>query len=209
MPDIVLDTHFNNPLLRTADTLVFRDTFDRPDGNLIGQLTPRGKRPWLSRSDGSAAVKSAVIRGGRAGILTETTNAMLFALVDAGTPDGIYEVDFITGEGNSNNVLPFRVQTVNNCLMLIVTSGKWTLRKRVSGTYTTLGVSAIAKADGQRIRIVLSGPSIRIYINGALAFAVTETDHMDQTMFGIGGLAASLTVPVTLWDNISFTIPGV
>lgn len=209
MPKVQLDTTFNNPLLKTADQVVFRDTFNRADGVLTGQPTEVGGKTWITRSDGGTATMSAVIRGNRAGILSDTAGAILFVLVDVGVADGIYEFDFVsTTVTNTQIFVPFRVSTVNNCLQLTVTNGKWTLRKRVSGTYSNIAVSPVTATAGQRIRIVLTGPSIRVYVNGALALDVIETDHQANTLFGIGNSSLAATTPVNLWDNIAFTIPG-
>lgn len=211
MPKVQLNTTFNNPLLKTADQVAFRDTFNRADGVLTGQLTPIGGKAWITRSDGSSAVQSAVVRSNQAGILSDTAGALLLAVIDAATANGVYELDFAyaaAGVTNTQIFIPFRVSTSNNYLELTVTNGKWTLRKRVSGTYIAITVSAVDAVVGQRIKFVLSGASIRIYINGILAIDVVETDQQANTMFGIGNRILAASAPGLRWDNISFTIPG-
>ena len=211
MSRVLIDATFNNPLLKTADTVVFRDTFNRADAVLTGQNTPIGGKAWATRSDGSSAVQSAVIRSNQAGILSDTAGALLLAVVDAASANGIYELDFAyaaAGVANTQIFIPFRVSTANNYLELTVTNGKWTLRKRVSGTYTAITVSAVDAAVGQRIKIVLNGSSIRIYINGVLAIDVVETDQQANTMFGIGNRILAASAPGLRWDNLSFIIPG-
>jgi hypothetical protein len=132
-------------------------------------------------------------------------------LIDAAAADGVFEVDFAyadTGVSNSSIVTPFRVSDVANCMMLTVTSSRWTLRKRVSGAFTTIVQSAVTAVAGQRVRIVMAGSSVKVYINGALAIDATDTAHQTRTMHGFGNLALAATAPVVRWDNISFTIPG-
>lgn len=208
MPDILLDTQFNNPLLKTADVVVFKDTFNRADGVLSGQTTPIGGRTWSTRSDGSGANQTVVIRDNKAGILSDTAGSLLFGLVDVGTADGIYELDFVSATViNTAIFVPMRVATVNDFLQLTVTNGFWTLRKRL-GSYIALGVSQVQAQPGQRLRIVLKGSSIKVYVNGQLALDVVDGDHATRTFFGIGNNSLAASTPAVLWDNISFTIPG-
>lgn len=207
MPDILLNTTFNNPLLKTADQIPFEDKFGREDGNLLGSTTDIGGKVWAAISS-KAVAASAVISGGKAGIVPVASDTLQFAYVE-GAADGVFEITYAGGSGiNSQILLLLRGSTTSDFLRITTASNKWILRKRVAGVDTTIGTTAVSATPGQRIRVVLAGASVKVYIDGVLLIDVLEPDQKTGIRYGFGAASAANATPVALWDDISFVIPG-
>lgn len=208
MPDVLLGAASGNPLLKTPTVTVFADDFNRGNGTLVGQTTPIGGKVWQRYTSGTGT-KDFVISGNAAGGTGDNSRQLMG--IDCATGDGILRVTYKGGGANSDIIIPFRIAATgptSNYLMLTGATGKWTLRKTIAATTTTIGVTPVATAAGQAIEIRLAGSSIKVYVNGVLAGAYTETDLQAETRHGIGSIAASAGAPVVLFDDVSFVIPG-
>jgi predicted secreted protein len=91
----------------------------------------------------------------------------------------------------------------NNIFLSANTSGgQWELFKRVNCTLTALGTYAAAPASGDTVRIVLSGSSITVYINGTARITATDAFNQAATKHGLG--ASNSIVP--RWSNFTVEV---
>lgn len=208
MPDILLNTMFNNPLLKTEDVTVFRDAFARSDAALAGSTTDVGNLQWQELKLAGADAQ-AVIRSGRAGVVSGAATTLL-AVVNTGTPDGVFKHKFVSATLTNTAIFSvLRAVDVQNYIAITGTSSKWALRKRTSaGGYVSLGVSTVPITANQVITATLAGPSIRIAVDGVITHDVIETDMQTATRFGFGSTAISTPDPGVYWDDFSFVVPG-
>ncbi len=193
---------------RSATAVVFApivtDSFDRAATGSLG-TTSDGTKTWSSLgyarnygSDNAAASFSGTTT-------TQGTNH-----VDIGVADftvGATLIGTATGLGNPvdrtqlgasvDNGLVGRLVDVNNFWMARVTPGSpYAIQKKVSSTITTPtgGTSSVSPAPGDVVRLVFSGTTITLRVNGAQVAQVTG-DSALQTATKVGfwnnGLGAS------------------
>lgn len=175
---------------------VVSDTFNRTDNSTSLGNTDTGQ-PW------------SVIRG-TWGILSNAAYpangcpAPGYAVVDTGKSDGILEVTATVNPQDAR--VPFRVIDQDNLYWVERKGGSpapYELDKRVAGVQSFLGsTSGIAATNGDKIKVVLSGSSIKVYINDKLAISATDS-AINSTKHGIGTWCTGSV----RFDNFSFAIP--
>lgn len=86
-----------------------------------------------------------------------------------------------------------RQTDISNRLILTASGLSWGLYKTVSNTSTLIGSYGALPTNGDKIKCVLSGSTISIYINGVLAITTTETFNQTATNhgFNLSGAAAA------------------
>ncbi|NRF91517.1 fibronectin type III domain-containing protein [Paenibacillus frigoriresistens] len=119
-----------------------------------------------------------------------TSVADSVAVIDSTKSDGEVQVTFAQNPYAATNVrLYFRVVDANNLVMVQSgTGGVYQLFKRVAGTYTQLGsnTTGFTPANGDVVKVVLSGSSIAVYINGTQRLTATDAFNSTATKHGIG-----------------------
>lgn len=197
--DIVLNTTFLNALLPTVPIFGFSDNFNRADAATLG-LTSGESKAWLA--EGTTPVWSIV--GNRAG-MTASGGASSMATVDAATADGVLQATLAVSGTAKTTGLAFRVQDYLNGYYLSrenASSLKYTLYRRVASTATAVSVSSKLIADGDVVRVELSGSSIIVKVNDVQIITATDTQWNTKTRHGFFGSSSELTAK---WDDISFT----
>ena len=116
----------------------------------------------------------------------------------------------------------FRYQDINNYYRLALNSryGFTRLEKKVGGQFTPLATDSRGYLDGEilNIRIIVSGSSINIYLNGAALFAVTDASHtsgsialytQDNAKFGTVQLDTNSSTPTIVIETpIAHSVTG-
>lgn len=197
MPDVILDTAFNNSNLPIV-LLGFTDTFERPDAATLGITSGEGK-PWVkSGSDACTIVsgKAVLPATGAAGVeyvVTNLPNGTLRGVLGAaGTRQGGL-IARISGGGSGGVRLVLRASGSNFV---------YVLQELVGGVATNIGASTGASADGDVIEMTLNGANVTVTVNGVVAIGPVATSVLTGNAHGlyIGAPATGIT-----WDEISFT----
>lgn len=205
MPNIVLPTIFNNPLLPYADRVICADDFERANAALLGS-TPKGALPWEVSPSGTG-----YISGGKAYVVGNTTEARGTAVVDAGTTDVVIEGTVATTPLLNFTGFVLRYVDISNYLMVVAASQtgipRWSAYQRQSGTGTHLNgiVNSVTPTIGDRIRIEAQGSAVRWFANNTLCGSISTTLFAGNTKVGFlgGGSATPLLV-----DDFKVWVPG-
>jgi len=74
----------------------------------------------------------------------------------------------------------------SNCYLLdLAATGVWTIYKESSGTFTSLGSTTLAFANGDQYGFEASGTNLRAYKNGTLAMSLTDASYGSGGPFGL------------------------
>lgn len=166
------------PTLTPAVDVVW-DSFSRADGALGD---PQVGASWQVLGDVAPTVgisnqRFAVLTGG-------TSSQRAIAVVDSGVSDCVVEADLAKGPSEPATAscgVAFRVQDANNFLYLSMrVSGadqRISLYKREAGTVGSLSAptGVPTSATGQHLKIVLSGTSIRAFVDGVQVINYTSS----------------------------------
>lgn len=153
---------------------VVSDTFTRSDGALGNAETGQA---WLT-TGGTWAISN--------GAVTCTTNTgSYYAYLESGKSDIDIAADLIFA-GNAG--LVFRMVDANNMLFVRIAGAgpQLGLYKSVSGSNTSIGGYTFTPVSGTtyRVRVVASGSSIQVYLDGILVITVTDTTYQTATKVG-------------------------
>lgn len=180
----VIPGTFTTPNLPTLGIKGFTDTFTRVNNTSIGVTEGMPVRPW------SVSVQSGTslhgIRNNEGYAARSTGSGHCVASVDAQASDGTFEVTLGANPAAAQVAAAFRVTTVDNWLGVVNVQGTaYWLRKMVAGTTSTIfQIPTIIPAPGDRIKVVLAGSSIAVYINDVLATTQTDTHNQAATRHG-------------------------
>ena len=204
-----------NPLNRIAgDIVALADPAPLPDVELWGDdfttdgalgNTERGGKAWSVVGTGYTAARV----GGKLKF-TAASSSVGLALVDSGTPEGLYEGVVSTKGTNNQCGIAFRVASLTDHLVLSrVSAGDshYCLKKRVGSTYTVIQNLTPSWADGDAWAITCAGTTITISINGVQAYTGTITEHATATKFGVY-CGASGSFAEMAYDTLKFTGPA-
>lgn len=176
-------------VIRNASSGGVTDSFNRADnaaslGNAdTGQAWIALVGTWgISSNQAACTVHSsndvAVIDGGLADCTVQVTTAIIFS--DSGiavrATDGLNFIRLIFDLG----------------------SASWLLQKCVAGSFTTIGSALGTNANGDVIKLVMSGSNFTAFKNGVQLFTASDAFNSTVTKHG---LTAVGTVP--LFDNFS------
>lgn len=124
--------------------------------------------------------------------------------LESGIADGIVEVDLmILPDSTNHGGLAFRLTDANNHWRLYTTgAGGATLRKIVAGVGTTVSNPSIspAFAAGDHMKVILSGSTIAVEINGVVKIVATDTFNETATKHG-----AYTNDTICRWKNFRVT----
>ncbi len=142
----------------------FYDTFDRADGDVMGE-------PW-NPIKGTWAVKAK-----HAQVTESVTLGANLALVDGASSDGIVQATIYRPQQAMG--IAFRCKDANNCWRVeaAIGFGTWNVFRVVNGTVTKVGTLGIQPTSaGTTVSVQLAGNKAIAYINGveALKFDVDE-----------------------------------
>lgn len=131
---------------------------------------------------------------------TPTTDARV--LVETGASDCTIEVTLAT-IGNRPGI-SFRYVDLNNYWVVHRVGGLgYLILKRVAGSWTTVHTEAMSTANGDVLKVVLSGSSIEFWVNAVLKTTLTgQTDHQTATQHGLYHETGS---EPARWENFSIT----
>lgn len=101
----------------------------------------------------------------------------------------------------------FRVANATDYWAVVALSGGWALQKNVSGTFSTPtgGQSTATPAAGDVLKVVTSGSTITLYVNGTQKAMVTDSFNSTATKVGLGGWSASGSYGVKI-DDLTVTV---
>ncbi|MCV6982078.1 hypothetical protein H7I53_17830 [Mycolicibacterium pulveris] len=206
MPDIVLDTLFNNPNLNKVVYPGFVDDFNAADGTLdvttdgkpwIFQRSGSGVNPVWSRSDGAARMEAGAFRSS--------------AVVESGSSDGILTHTIRSAGTNNGGGVVFRsVDGANYWVLQWRDTGSddyYALKKLVEGTTTAVegGATTVSNTDGDVVSIEFIGTDITVSVNGGEPI-ITLTGQTDFLTAEKHGLYSSTTSEdfSERWESIEF-----
>lgn len=200
---IVIPGTFTAPGLPDLGMLGFVDTFSRGNSTTSMGYTETPRREWTYGQPGEGVVSG--IRAGQAYVARSTGVGFATATVDAEAADGTLEgtIGRHINTSGAQLGLAFRHASTNDMWRFVkVQEAFYRLAKVVGGATTNVANSeGITPAEGDRLRVVLSGPSITCYVNGQLAVQTTDTFNAAVTWHGI---VNNNTTDNTM-DNVSFT----
>lgn len=174
------NSRFRGPPVSSGPTYLMYDTFTDSDGVLLTAHKPDVGGPWV------AALGTWSITSGQAYVSTSGgTNDMIYT--DVGKSDYTIYLDFMVNL-NTNARLLFRYTDISNHFYINTSGTSYSLNRRQSGAVTTIA-SGGARVDGDKFKVVLSGSSILVYLNGALLFSTTDTFNQTATKAGMANYA--------------------
>ena len=178
---------------RGAGSWMLFDSFNRADSATSLGMADTGQ-VW------QAITGTWGISGNRAYNPSATADA--FAVVDAGVADCSVEVKLAVLSTSCG--LYLRVTDALNWIRVIRDSAVLRLQKRVANSTSTPYSVGQAFADGDVLRVVLSGSTISFAVNGvAVGTPQTVVEFMDVTKHGIGTAGGS---SVARWDGFRVTL---
>ncbi|UQN30648.1 hypothetical protein [Brachybacterium kimchii] len=197
---IVVPGVFTAAGLPDLGLLGFTDTFERADTTTLG-WTEKPRRAWQVQSTQST---EAGIIGGEAYTRTTSGTTHSVATADAHTADGTFEVTlgaFAAGQFGP----AFRVSSHTSAFRLCSIDGALYRLNRVDGSTTTAlwNSSGITPTTGDRLKVVLDGASITVYVNGTKATQVTDSFNQMVTRHGFWNNTATTANRIR---DIAFTV---
>lgn len=88
--------------------------------------------------------------------------------------------------------LGFRFTDKDNGFYVEAQSNQYALVKLISGAPTTIGTYPATPASGDQVMASLANSSVSVFINGAIALAVSQAFNQTGTLHGIGATNTSL-----------------
>jgi hypothetical protein len=176
------------------------DTFDRADSS-GGLGTPSdGGSVWVQDTSGGGVTFG--ISSNKAYDPFDN-NGHLVASLEASAADVSVQVTLAAFAGQMG--LSARVSDANNFLNVRALAGTgYSLFKRVAGSSTQLGSTwAGTPADGDVVKLVMSGSSLEVFVNGVSRITATDSFNSTATKHGLWAFAANFTA--ARWDDFSIT----
>lgn len=174
--------------LLSSKKITIQDSFTRSD-NATSLGNADTGQPWTV-INGTAGISSNQAR------IASISSDRAIPNINADIANCSVEIQFAVIE--LNMFLAYRVQDISNFWMVQQdVAGKYTLWKRNAGTFTQMGQFTGTVANGDMIRVVMSGSSIQVYINGTLRISVSDAHLSTATRHGFG----SPTAGTARFDN--------
>ena len=179
---IVVPGIFTAPGLPDLDIKGFTDTFDRPDSTDIG-YTEKPARRWQTDAGSSDTVTGVRNNEGYAAQTKLSGHCLVFA--DARLSDGQLTVTMGNTAAAAQHGAIFRAASINDYWRLVNAQNvEYRLQKFIGGSVTVMGTGSTKPAPGDKLRIVLDGPTITCYINGVQQMQVTDSHNQNLTTHG-------------------------
>jgi len=159
--------------------VIVSDTFTRADSNTTLGNAETGQAWSISGTAvyGIASNKAKRVSG----------SVWTFPYIDAGVPDCSMSVTLSVKSATEFWII--RMVDATNFLMVQHSAGslKFYLYKCVNDTLTGIATSGnCTNVNGDVLKFVLSGTSIKLYQNGTLRIDTTDSTHQTGTKFGFG-----------------------
>lgn len=116
---------------------------------------------------------------------------------------GLSDIDFsVSYSGRTDDLgIVFRAIDASNWLLVYSNPGggveTW---QRVAGSYSQLHAAAGSAGASGTLRVVTSGTSINVYLDGSVLYSVTTSQFQTETRVGLRRGAAGGTAPT--WDEL-------
>lgn len=108
------------------------------------------------------------------------------AVVDSGVSDGDVQVTVATQQtGGDNQGLVFRLTNGGNWWRAVNDGSNLYLEKYVNAGLSTVSFTGVTVANGDTIKVNLSGSTIKVYYNGTLKITATDSFNSTATKHGI------------------------
>jgi hypothetical protein len=111
------------------------------------------------------------------------------AVLETSVADCTVQATFTTNVAGQRLVV--RYADASNYLYVQTTSTGYDLGKRDTGVDTVLASAATTPADGDVVRVILVGSSVRLLVNGYELATLTSVFNLTETKHGIGSALAS------------------
>lgn len=170
---------FNDDFQRTASTSV------------VGNLASPANTSWTQQSgtwgiiDKKAYCSSCVSSGG------VVANRLI---AESGASDFTYRVVVARGATNNQVDVLYRYTDSNNMMIVELAASNLILYKKVSGTVTQIGSTySVSTTVGTpyEIKIIASGSSHTVYLNGVSRITATESANSSNTIVGFGVISGT------------------
>lgn len=165
-------------------TGIVQDSFDRADSATLLGVADSGQT-WqpLSGTWGISGNKSYEVTNG---------GGDKFSVIDSTVSNCTIECEILWRTGGIIGLL-CRAIDVNNLIFTFIQSGNMTLAKKVGGAYTSLGIYSFTPVDGTtyKVKIVLSGNNITVYLDDVSRITTNVTEHVTNTKHGLFKNSAS------------------
>lgn len=159
--------------------LRWSDDFNRANVTPLG-TTSVGSKAWVESSAWQVIGNQAA---------STAASGVRYATVDDGLADGTLRAKLTAQGADHVGGIVFRYVDVNNQIVLAarVSASDFHYRiiKRVAGTLTQVAVLPNLSADGDELEVTMSGTTIMVKINGAIAWSGTITEHATATKHGL------------------------
>jgi hypothetical protein len=162
--------------------MAFTDTFTEGSDTNLESHTPSGGTAW-TRVDGAAG--AAVVNAANDALHAASATNTMYRCDDQGSADQYVQYKVSSLNDNVSFVCN-RATDANNFIGVRVNATKIELFKRVTGTFTQLGVdgtTTVVVTDV--IKLESEGDDHRVYINGNLEITRTDTAHNTVTRQGV------------------------
>lgn len=177
---------------------IFSEDFTATSGTLITALTPAIGDSWTSLikvGTGDIAVSGNAASANSSGLATDE-GQLLTADATYSTAD--YEVSCLYSTrdtADDTSILAVRIQDADNMYALRWSTELFTLYKRTTGTWSTIGADAgaVAAAAGLTITLQVVGSTIKTFVDTDEIHSVTDSDHSaaGKAGFGFGAIIVS------------------
>lgn len=180
--NIVIPGQFTTPGLPKLGARGFIDTFTRANAAVLGS-TESPRRAWTL----DATMSEGGIVDGEAYLRSTTTAGPRVALAESETADGRIEMTLSALSTGSSRQwgIAFRGSSFTRYLRFHAHGSTEYRLALVDGSATEVGTYTKAPAVGDRLRVDLSGESIRCYVNNTLAITHSSAAGADATMHGL------------------------
>jgi len=179
----------------------FADTFTRADNPSSAGTTETGGYTWAATNSGTLAIASNKLTATQT-----TTNVDVDAYVDDGHANGTLKGTLVANTGVSVGLM-FRASAVTDGYVLwcqTSSTKNWILSRRTgASTYSQIAIVATGTgAPGDEAKVVMNGTDVKVYINGALVYTLTDSFNTTKTRHGLWRSGQTGTTTATMLDNI-------
>ena len=194
---------------------IFQDNFTDSNGTALDAHTPDTGDGWTELW--SSAFDNIEIQSNQARPETALGDGIIYT-ADATYPSADYDVEctMVTLASGTDDpmYLLVRIQDQENMYAIRLNEGTGTcqLYKKVTGTWTALGSTFNAPADGSVIKLEIIGTTLKFYDDGSEAASASDSDISSA---GKGGIASGGGAELVnssddmnagnLWDSLTIT----
>ena len=177
---------FTTPGLPNLSVVGFSDTFGRGNSGSLG-YTERPKRAWTLQPDDPTLFAGGVAAG-QGYLKRASIVGPAHAVAESYLSDAVLEVTLATfGASSSREFGPaFRFTSTNNMWRFYSRDkNEYRLQKYVNGSANIVWSSTgITPTDGDRLKVVMNGPTITCFINDVQVHQLTDSHSQDATRHG-------------------------